>query len=303
MTSLRLFLLFLAAVLLSALPLRAEYRFVASSRYVKIYGTRETAASTQKLRDMLDDAIDEIQRETGIYLDDGPDIYIVPDSRSYQSLSLGRQRVVEFSDAFYSGKEGRIYIKSREQLGAQYLKILTHEYIHWYIEQLLEGATLWFHEGMAMLFARQLSWESYIYFTQQRFFGRHSNLFEMSYRYPDNPNDWQIYYLTSHFAISYLKNKKPEGWKRFWNQVAFDHKQGRKSVFIRTFGNSFHTSLLDFNNEFDAHCQSLAWQYLILGFNTLLFAFLPFLVLYIYFKRRKRMKSLPDLPLPDEGVE
>jgi hypothetical protein len=71
-------------------------------------------------------------------------------------------------------------------------------------------------------------------------------------------------------------------------------------MFTRVFNASFNTTLLDFNAEFRAHCQGLAWQYLILGFNSILLACLPFLLFFVARKRRRKLRSLPDLPLPVE---
>jgi hypothetical protein len=302
MNLMRLKILLLAAALILCSVAWGQYRFVANSRYVSIYGTRETPASTARLREMLDAGIDLIQMETGVYLEGGPEIFIVPDRASYQRLSLGRDRVVEFSDAFYSTVEHRIYIRAREQIGTDFVKVLVHEYTHWFLDQLFEGSTLWFHEGMATLYANQLSVESYLHFTQQRFFGRQSDLFQMSYEYPAKPSEWQNYYLTSYFAIRYLKEKKESGWRRFWDITAANHKNGTRTLFIRTFNASFNTTLLDFNAEFRSHCQRLAWQYLFIGFNSILLALLPFLLLFIAIKRRKRLRAMPDLPMP-EGEE
>jgi len=303
MYSERLKIFLLAAVLILCSVSWGQYRFVANSRYVSIYGTRETPASTARLRDLLDAGIDLIQMETGVYLDGGPEIFIVPDGESYQRLSLGRDRVVEFSDAFYSTVEKRVYIRAREQIGQDFVKVLIHEYTHWFLDQLFEGSTLWFHEGMATLYANQLSVESYLHFTQQRFFGRQSDLFQMSYEYPSKPSEWQNYYLTSYFAIRYLKEKKETGWRRFWDITAANHKNGNRTLFIRAFNASFSTTLLDFNAEFRSHCQRLAWQYLFIGFNSILLALLPFLLFFIARKRRKRRRSMPDLPLPEDEEE
>lgn len=295
--------LLLAALLLASTLAWGQYRFVANSRYASIYGTRETPASTAQMRDLLDAGIDLIQMETGVYLDGGPEIFIVPDHDSYQRLSLGRDRIVEFSDAFYSSVEQRIYIRAREQLGPEFVKVLIHEYTHWFLDRLFDNATLWFHEGLATLYANQLSVESYLHFTQQRFFGRQSDLFQMSWEYPSKPSEWQNYYLTSYFAIKYLKEKKPDGWRRFWDGVASDQKAGVRTRFTRAFNTAFNTTLLDFNAEFRSHCQRLAWQYLILGFNSILLALMPFLLFIIARKRRKRLKALPDLPIPEDEEE
>jgi hypothetical protein len=61
MVLLRLKILLLAAVLTLCSVAWGKYRFIANSRYVSIYGTKETPASTAELRAMLDAGIDLIQ--------------------------------------------------------------------------------------------------------------------------------------------------------------------------------------------------------------------------------------------------
>ncbi len=291
-------------ILLFLLPcfgLSAEYHFVANSRYVSIYGSKQTPQSTLQLRQLLDAGIDEIQLHTGIYLEGGPDIYIVSSDKAYEELVKSHGHIVEFSDAFYSSASQKIWTRPIQRLGSNYIKILLHEYMHWYLDQLFEGATLWFHEGMACLFANQLGLESYVSFTRDCFMDKPADLFVMSYQYPKQASQWQTYYLSSLFAVSYLKDKKPQGWARFWAQTSANQKAGNKTLFVRTFNSSFHTTLFDFNLEYRAHLKQKAWQYLLIGFNSIIFSLLPFLLLFIYLKRRRRMKRLPDLPMPEDN--
>ena len=280
-----------------------EYSFISNSRFVSIYGSHQTPESTLELRQLLDRGIDEIQMQTGVYLEGGPDIYIVADEKGYKQLTQDHQEIVEFSDAFYSSSQKRVYIRPLESLSGNYIKILIHEYMHWYLDQLFVGATLWFHEGMACLFANQLSLESYVSFTRDCLLHQPPDLFKMGYQYPQNPAQWQSYYIASLFAVSYLKDKQAEGWKLFWALVASNIKEDKKTPFIPAFNYSFATTLLDFNLQYQAHLKQKAWQYLIIGFNSIIFAILPFLLFFIHLKRRKRMKNLPDLALIQDAEE
>ena len=295
------YIIALSLFLLIAACLRAEYTLIAKSRYVSIYGSGRTAESTLNLRQELDEGIDKIQMHTGVYVDGGPDIYIVPDDDAYARLTQEHQGIVEFSDAFYSSYEKRVWVRPLESLKGNYIKILIHEYTHWYLDQLFSGATLWFHEGMACLFANQLSLESYINFTRDCFFGQLADLFRMSYQYPESPSQWQSYYLSSLFAITYLQENYPEGWKTFWSITSSTYKAGQKTPFIPAFNYSFNTTLFDFNLQYQDYLKGKAWKYLFIGINSLIFSLLPFVLLIAYFKRRKRMKQLPDLPLPQDA--
>lgn len=294
------FALALLLILLMAACLHGEYTLIAKSRYVSIYGSGRTAESTLQLRQDLDAGIDEIQMQTGVYLDGGPDIYIVADDQGYDQLTQEHDEIVEFSDAFYNSAQRRVWVRPLESLKGNYIKVLLHEYTHWYLDQLFTGATLWFHEGMACLFANQLSLESYVNFTRDCFFGQRADLFRMGYSYPESPAQWQSYYLSSLFAVNYLMENYPEGWKNFWFITASAHKAGQKTPFVPAFNYSFGTTLYDFNHEYQAYLKQKAWKYLFIGINSLIFALLPFVLFFGYLRRRKHMKQLPDLPLPQD---
>ncbi|HPV14955.1 MAG TPA: hypothetical protein PL126_04840 [Candidatus Cloacimonadota bacterium] len=294
------FVFALSLFLLLAVCLNGEYSLIAKSRYVSIYGSGRTAESTLRLRQELDEGIDEIQMQTGVYVDGGPDIYIVGDDQAYKLLTQEHQGIVEFSDAFYSSYEKRVWVKPLESLKGNYIKVLIHEYTHWYLDQLFDGATLWFHEGMACLFANQLSLESYVNFTRDCFFGTLADLFRMGYQYPESPAQWQSYYLSSLFAVTYLQENYPEGWKTFWHITSSTYKAGQKTPFIAAFNYSFHTTLFDFNRHYQDYLKQKAWKYLFIGVNSLIFSLLPLVLLIAYIIKRKRMKQLPDLPLPQD---
>ena len=61
---------------------------------------------------------------TGVYLDSRADIYVVPDEQSYELLTQGKGRIVEFSSAFYSSLDHRIYIRSADQILSNYLSLI-----------------------------------------------------------------------------------------------------------------------------------------------------------------------------------
>ena len=61
------------------------------------------------------------------------------------------------------------------------------------------------------------------------------------------------------------------------------------------------TTLFDFNLQYQDYLKEKAWKYLFIGINSLIFSLLPFVLIIAYFRRRKRMKQLPDLPLPQDA--
>jgi hypothetical protein len=261
-----------------------------------VYAETPVSEDLNRTLKHVDSKIDDLQMELGIYMDKPATIYLVKDHASYQKLSLGKAKIVEFSDAFYSGEEQKIYIRPQAEIVDGYTKTLLHEYIHWYLEAIFEHTPLWFHEGMATQYSGQMGFERYVYFLQQSFIGHNSDLFRMSYAYPANKNDWQIFYLSSSMAVRFMSEKKPDSWKRFWNNVADAKRKGRKAAFTDNFTYSYHTNLFDFHREFQAYTHRLRYQYLFWGFNSLLALLLPFILLTGYVIRRRRMALLPDLP-------
>lgn len=293
-------------ILLLALPALAfcqAPQLAFNTRYFNVHTANGKDPGLKGTFLSLDDLVDGIQMDTGVYIDGGPDVYIVPDRADYLALSQGRSKIVEFSEAFYSSQEGQIYIRGEVQADANFKKVVLHEYIHWYLDQVFELTPLWFHEGMAMLYANQLGFESYLMYIRDRFWGSKGDLFRMAYRYPEEQRDWQHYYLTSYFAIKYLKEDKEKGWNDLWALASQNYHNGKKTHFVRAFNTSFNITLFDFNEQFTRHSYRLAWQYLIIAINALVIAILPFIVLIIYARRRKRQRALPDYPVPEDMEE
>lgn len=298
----RLALLF--CLLLCCSSLLADYSLQLKTTNLAVYAEKPIHPSLQKSLQRLDAKIDDLQMELGIYMDSPAPIYLVKDHASYQSLALGRAKIVEFSDAFYSGSERRIYIRPGEEVADGYFKTLLHEYIHWYLESIFAHAPLWFHEGMATHFSGQMGFERYLYYLQQSFLGRSSDLFRMSYNYPAKREDWQIFYLSSSMAVRYMSERKPRAWKRFWDTVALNRRNGQKTMFSDCFAFAYRSNLYDFHRDYSAYTKSLRYQYLFWGFNSLLALLLPFVLIIGYHIRRRKMRLLPDLPeAEDEETE
>lgn len=237
---------------------------------------------------------------TGVYLDAPAQICIVPDHASYQLLARGKNTLVEFSDAFYSSLEQRIYVRNANEIWSNYGNILIHEYTHWYLDQILRDAPLWFHEGLATRHGNQLGVDRYLYYVRERFWGNRLDLIQYAYDYPRQKQDWELYYLTSFFAVQYLQDKDADAWRGFWSSVAEQLGQGRKARFGQALVRGYGMDLYAFSRDFAAASKRQAWIYLFTGFGSLLFLALPFLLIYATIRNRRRLASLPDLPLPEE---
>ncbi|MDD2228051.1 MAG: hypothetical protein PHY48_01405 [Candidatus Cloacimonetes bacterium] len=276
--------------------LSCTYTLQQKTTYLAVYAEEPISAALRQSLSGLDTRIDELQMSLGIYTDDLVPVYLVKDHKSYQSMALGKDKIVEFSEAFYSGSEGSIYIRPLSEIKDSFRKTLVHEYIHWYLESIFIRTPLWFHEGMATHYSGQMGFERYLYFLQESFIGHTSDLFRMSYSYPEKQSDWQIFYLSSSMAIRFMSEKKPEEWKVFWELVANHKRAGEKAVFNDCFALAYRSNLYDFNQQFAAYVKSLRFQYLFWGMNSLIALFLPLAMILTHYKRKKRMALLPDLP-------
>ncbi|MBW6513180.1 MAG: hypothetical protein K0B87_00270 [Candidatus Syntrophosphaera sp.] len=291
-----------ALIWISALP--AVYQVAAVTDNFVLHTSDGVPIGSAEFLEVLNQRMDALQMSTGVYLDSKADIYVVPDRSSYQSLARGKGAIVEFSNAFYSPAEKRIYIRSADQIWENYGGIIIHEYTHWYLDEILLSAPLWFHEGLATREGGQLGMDRYLYYVRERFWGNKMDLFELAYRYPSQRAEWEMYYLSSYFAVKHMRDKDPEAWRGFWTIVADNYRQGQKTRFTAAFGQAYGSSLYQFNLEFAAASKRQAWIYLIVGVNSIIFTLLPLLLILAALRRRKRMKALPELEIePDPEPE
>jgi hypothetical protein len=293
------------ALLCATFSLLMGYQVLHESPYHELYGKKTATASDIALSKALAHKIADLQITLGVYPKTKVKIYIVHGEREYHKLSLGKAEIVEFSDAFYSGEDRAIYIRSQDQIQENYLKILLHEYIHWYLEELFVSAPLWFHEGMATYFSGQMGYDRYLLYLRESLVNPKSDLFRVGYFYPENRADWPRFYLSSAMAVRYMQEKHLDQWGRFWDIVAAYHHQGQKVRFSEAFVTGYYTSLWDFHQTFERYSKRQGYLYLLVALNSLIFAFLAVLMPFAVAKRRRRLRRMPDLPevpdLPDQS--
>ena len=253
----------------------------------------ENARVAKSLLTPLSAKIEAFQREIGIYPGAKAPYYIAPTYQEYFDITSKLSKTLQKSDAFYSSETGFIVIRSPEQINDNYLKILMHEYIHWYLDQLFMDAPLWFHEGMATYFAGQLGFERHWQFIRYRFWGKQIPL--LTNEYPASRQDLDFFYLNSTFALRYMKDEYPQIWKEFWDFVASYHRQGDKAIFRHAFRQTFNSKLYTFNESFEAYARRLSYWYIFIGINSFLITLMPFLLIIAWLRRRSKMRQLPDI--------
>ncbi len=276
------------------LPLSAQYSLQASNELFQVYTTPKLSNLAQQILKPLSDRVFTMQSDLGIYSGSPAAIYIVPDRISYQSLAYGKDKIVESSDAFYSMRENRIYVRTPDQISDQYIKVLMHEYIHWYINSIFINAPLWFHEGMATYYSGQMGYDHYIRFIRSRWLGHNTDLGLMLNSYPESKQDWAMFYLTSTYAIKYMKDVNAKQWKNFWNYSAYSVHQHSQAVFSNVFFYTYNTSFTDFSAAFSRYTKKLGYQYSFIAVNALIFGSAPIFLILAFIKKRSRHKLLPD---------
>ncbi len=283
--------------------LGATYSLQLRTGNLLVYAEAPVSDKLKESLAKLDERVDKMQMDLGLYTENQAALYLVKDHNSYQRLSLGKAKIVEFSEAFYSGKEGRIYIRPPLEIKESFTNTVMHEYIHWYLEEFFRDAPLWFHEGMATQYSGQMGFERYLYFLQQSFLGESSDLFRMSYRYPEKQEDWQIFYLSSSMAVRFMSEKKEQEWRRFWSIASDTKHRGEKALFRECFSMAYRNNAYDFHRQFAAYIKKLRYQYLFWGLNSLLAVSLPVVVIIGFHRRRKRMAAMPEYPEPVDEEE
>lgn len=281
----------LSCLCLSAFTLSYE------SDVIEIYSRTPLSQSEQQLGKNLDLRITEFQRNIGVYPYEKARIYIIGDEKEYRSLSLGKAEIVEFSNGFYDSKDNLIRVRAPEQVKENYVNLLLHEYIHWYIDLLFQNAPLWFHEGLATYHSQPLGYERYLIYLRESLINPSGNLFRLSYSYPQRKEDWNGFYVSSTMALRFMQEQHEKQWERFWAKVAQEYNAGKKAQFGRTFSQSYGETMWDFHARFTTYSKHQGYFYLVVLANSLLIALLPIVVLIAAHKRRKKMKLLPDLPL------
>jgi len=305
--------LLLLLILLGGLTFGYAYdHYTWNYDYIRVQAAAKDTAYAKSLLSSFHKRIDKFQMNLGVYPSKQINLIILPDRASYNLVTHGKGKLVEHSQAFYSPQEQIIYVRSPDQLvNEEYERVLMHEYIHWFLDNTMDNVPLWFHEGLAQYYSGQFSFLSYYELTRYRFLGYKLSLQDMVYGYPADRNYWDMFYLTSVFAVNYLDSRHNKEWQEFWNYVGYyyDNPRDRLSPrvdFISAFNYSFRMSLYTYSKTFDKALSRYSWQFPFIGINGLIFALLPFLVFFAWLKGRHRLRNMPDTEpefLPEEEAE
>jgi len=267
---------------------------------IQVYSAPKDTAYAAIIVRRLSQRINSFQMQLGVYPIQPLVIKILPDRKSYNQLTSGKDKIVESSEAFYSPSEKVIYVRSPDQISLEsYDNVLMHEYIHWFLDETLGNVPLWFHEGMAFFYSGQFGFPAYYSFTRYRFMGYRLSLKDMMYQYPEDKSYWNMFYLTSAFAINHMQSKHNAEWQAFWNSVGFVYNRSgaiheARSDFIKTFHSTFRISLYAYSREYDKVLKRYGWQFPLVGINAIIFSLLPFVIFAAWLKHRRKLKAMPE---------
>ena len=131
----------------------------------------------------FDEAIFGFQKSVGSYLAEPITIKIAADETEYLSWTKGTSRIIEFSQAFYSGKTDTIYLRNPSKMQSlnRLQRIMLHEYIHHFVAKFSADVPLWFNEGMAVYFSGDMGFDREFNFAKNHVLGNTRPLNMMKY--------------------------------------------------------------------------------------------------------------------------
>lgn len=253
-----------------------------SVRDVNILYHQNDEKIVKQLSESILNDIDIFQKSISFYPDIEARIVIAPDDKYYNDLVSGYGGVIEFSEAFYSGRERTIYIRNPRDLKdfSSLRVIILHEYIHLFIDSLLDEVPLWFHEGMAVFFSEGVSFDREIAFARDFLLGNTRPLSGMVENYPPNRVQWLPFYTKSALAVKYLYSSHRDEFYLFWEMTDAENN------FRRIFTESFAMTPEMFSVQFDEYLSRKYKIEILLSFTGFIWAMFPLFLLIAWVKKR-----------------
>lgn len=273
--------IFLLFVFLLFSLLQAEQFYQVRGTNISFNCVGQDIKYAQFLLRRVDARISNFQEGVGFYPDQVLQVVIAPDKSFYERIAKQLGPIGEQSQALFTSKHNIVYIRSpRDGTAFQGIEnTILHEYIHFFVSSSYDDAPLWFHEGMAVYFSGQYNWEMGYTLAKSYLMGSELPLSKMD-SYPESRLEWSAFYAKSAMAVRYLSMQYKEQFTRFW-QLSDKHIPF-STAFYRAF---FHT-LNGFYVEADSAIKREMVGYMILVITGLVWALLPIVLIYGYYRRR-----------------
>ena len=176
---------------------------------------------------------------------------------------------------------------------------MLHEYIHHFVGHFWKNPPLWFNEGMAVYFSRDMGFDRELNFAKNYILGNSRTLNMMKYGYPRNSIEWESFYAKSGLAVKYLYMKKKSGFYRFWDLAKQDFD------FDSAFRKAFLMSTEEFSTQFENYSKTHFRVEILLASTGMIWSILPLVLIAGYIRRkiknRQRMKEWKSEDREDDG--
>ena len=249
----------------------------------------------EQLHSLIIKDIDEFQRAIGFYPEIMGEIIIAPNMEFYQNIIAGHRGIIEFSEALYSPSEKRIYIRNPRDLKnfSRLRRIILHEYIHLFLDTQFDNIPLWFHEGMAVFFSGDLTFERELLYARDFLLGNSLNLNEMVGRYPEGRIRWNSFYAKSALAVKYLYTNHPDEFYTLWEY------NDEPADFSLAFFRAFNLTPRQFSPLLEDYLKKRFRLEILLAFTGIIWGVLPFILLLAWLRKRwinSRIKKKWEIP-------
>lgn len=237
---------------------------------------------------ILYENIETFQKRIGSYPDLPVKIIIAKDNEEYANFTSKNKGIIQFSEAVYNFRNKTIYARNPKNLKniTRLHTILLHEYIHHFVHHHWKNAPLWFHEGMAVYFSEDLSYERELNFIKDFILGNSLPLKKMKFIYPDQMIKWESFYAKSALAIKYIDTKKKKEFYDLWDISEFD--KNFDSAFLK----SFYFTTNDFSNFFEEYAKTHFRGEMLLASSTIIWAFFPLIFLIGLIRRKIKNRRI-----------
>lgn len=232
--------------------------------------------------------IENFQRKIGLYPDIPVKLNLASSREEYKKWTNNNVKILEFSEAFFYKRNKTIYIRNPLDLKnyRRLRRILIHEYIHLFINHYYANTPLWFHEGMAVYFSNELSYQREYSFVINYILGNSLSLNEMKNEYPENRIEWESFYAKSALAIKYIYTIRRNEFYDFWDNAQ------PYSDFNTNFLKSFFVTQNDFSAIFEEYCKVHFRAEILLASTSIFWGFLPLIFIIGLIRRKIRERRM-----------
>jgi len=215
-------------------------------------------------------------------------INIAPDKVTYDTWTKNHHVTITDSGAFAELQSNTIFLANQRQsiVDDSVINTLLHEYIHIYIYHHFPDAPLWFQEGMAIYFSRQMSFSYTFQFITNHAFHREYLLLRYAYHYPANRANIEPYYFQAYSIIRKMADDKNVNIANLFE--ASEKYDSFNDAFYSVFGKTPDDYLSNFKREMDTFFKTNLY----IGIMVLTWLLFPTFLIIAKIKQNSKAKEL-----------